>query len=106
MYYSYGTHSLLAPSRHRLKQLRYDLRKMCAYGLLERDGQRYAYRLTNQGVKGAIFLVLFQQCRCGLLPHSLFRHRPDRTHCFNTKLEAAFHKVANSIREIVELLDA
>jgi len=66
---------------------------MCAHGLLERDGPRYAYRLTNQGVvKGAIFLVLFQQCLCGLLAHSLFRHRPDRTHCFHTKLEAAFHK--------------
>jgi hypothetical protein len=29
-------HILLAPSR-------YDLRKMRAHGLLERDGQRYAY---------------------------------------------------------------
>jgi len=96
----------LGPSRYRLNQLRYDLRKMRAHGLLERNSQRYAYRLTNQGVKVAILLVLFHQRLCGPLAHSLFRHRPDRTHCFHTKLEAAFHKAAYSIREIVELLDA
>ena len=32
-------------SRCGLNQLRYDLRKMRAHGLLERDGHRYAYRL-------------------------------------------------------------
>jgi len=29
----------LAPSRYGLNQLRYDLRKMRAHGLLERDGR-------------------------------------------------------------------
>ena len=96
----------LAPSRYGLNRLRYDLRKMRAHGLLERDGRRYAYRLTDQGVKVAVLLVLFHQRLCGPLAHSLFRHRPDRTHCFHTKLEAAFHKAAYSIREIVELLEA
>ncbi len=31
--------------------LRYDLRKMKAHGLLERQGQRYCYRLTTRGRK-------------------------------------------------------
>ena len=35
--------------RYGLNQLRYDLRKMKAHGLLERDGKRYAYRLTDKG---------------------------------------------------------
>ena len=96
----------LAPSRYALNQLRYDLRKMRAHGLLERDGQRYAYRLTDQGVKVAVLLVLFHQRLCGPLAHSLFRCPPDRTHLPNTKLEAAFHKADNSIREIIELLEA
>ena len=96
----------LAPSRYGLNQLRYDLRKMRAHGLLERDGRRYAYRLTDQGVKVAVLLVLFHQRLCGPLAHSLFRRRPDRTQLPNTKLEAAFHKADNSIREIVELLEA
>src|SRR5467141_2863591 len=43
----------LAPSTYTLTQLRYDLRKMKGHGLLERDGQRYAYRLTSKGTRGA-----------------------------------------------------
>jgi hypothetical protein len=96
----------LAPSRYGLNQLRYDLRKMRAHGLLERDGQRYAYRLTDQGVKVAVLLLLFHQRLCGPLAHSVFRHRPDRNHLSNTRLEAAFHKADNSIRDIIELLEA
>jgi hypothetical protein len=96
----------LMPSRYGLNQLRYDLRKMRAHGLLERDGQRYAYRLTHKGVKVAVLLVLFHQRLCGPLAHSLFRRRPDHTHHPNSKLETAFHKADNSIREIVELLEA
>ena len=32
-------------------QLRYDLRKLKGHGLIERDGSRYAYRLTTKGVR-------------------------------------------------------
>src|SRR5437899_2898097 len=96
----------LTPESYTLTQLRYDLRKMKAHGLLERDGRRYAYRLTDQGVKVAVLLVLFHQRLCGPLAHSLFRRRPDHTHHPNSKLETAFHKADNSIREIVELLEA
>ena len=39
----------LAPATYTLTQLRYDLRKMKAHRLLERDGRRYAYRLTDKG---------------------------------------------------------
>src|SRR6266567_4193127 len=82
----------LMPSRYGLNQLR--------------DDQRYAYRLTDKGVKVAVLLVLFHQRLCGPLAHSLFRRRPDHTHHPNSKLETAFHKADNSIREIVELLEA
>ena len=43
----------LAPDSYSLTQLRYDLRKMKAHGLLERDGRRYAYRLTDKGTRAA-----------------------------------------------------
>jgi hypothetical protein len=36
----------LAPAAYTVTQLRYDLHKMKGHGLLERDGRRYAYRLT------------------------------------------------------------
>jgi hypothetical protein len=74
----------LATSRYALNQLRYDLRKLRAHGLLERDGHRYAYRPTTQGSESRGPFVLFHQCLCGPLAHSLFHHRPDRTLVPNT----------------------
>ena len=44
-----------------MNRLRYDLRKMKAHGLLERDGKRYTYRLTEKGTKVALTFVLFHQ---------------------------------------------
>src|SRR6266704_3148295 len=67
----------LCDKRYGLNQLRYDLRKMRAHALLERDGNRYAYRLTDKGVKVALLFVLFHQRLCGPLANSLFHHRPD-----------------------------
>lgn len=98
--------SALPPSRYGLNQLRYDLRKLRAHALLERDGQHNAYRLTDQGVKVAVLFVLFHQRLCHPSAHSLFHHQPDHTLVPNTKLGAAFHKADNSIREIVQLLEA
>ena len=39
----------LSDKRYGLNQLRYDLRKLKGHGLLQRDGSRYAYRLTPKG---------------------------------------------------------
>lgn len=105
----YFTHRLqhnceFAP--HRLNQLRYDLRKMRAHALLERDGTRYAYRLTDKGVKVALLFVLFHQRLCGPLAHSLFHHRLDPRFQPDSKLEAALHKADASIRNVIQLLEA
>jgi hypothetical protein len=96
----------LSPDRYRLSQLRYDLRKLRAHGLLERPGHRYAYRLTAKGVKTALLFTLFHQRVCGPLAHSLFHHRPDSTLRPKSKLEAAYHKADASIQRIVELVQA
>ena len=96
----------VAPSRYSLNQLRYDLRKLRAHGLLQRDARRYAYRLTDKGVKVAILFVLFHQRLCGPLAHALFQQQPDRTLAPNSRLETAFHKAHQSIHHIIELLEA
>jgi hypothetical protein len=44
----------LSDSTYGLNQLRYDLRKLKAHGLLQRDGSCYAYRLTPKGVQVAL----------------------------------------------------
>jgi hypothetical protein len=96
----------LSVTRYGLNQLRYDLRKMKAHGLIERDGKRYAYRLTGKGTKVALTFVLFHQKLCGPLANSLFHHKTNNDHRPNSKLEAAFCKADASIRDIIQLLEA
>jgi len=95
----------LSAKRYALNQLRYDLRKMKAHGLVERDGTRYAYRLTDKGMKVALLFVLFHQRLCGPLANSLFHHRPDASFQPDSKLEAALHKADTSIRNVIQLME-
>jgi hypothetical protein len=87
-------------------QLRYDLRKLKGHGLIERDGNRYAYRLTDKGTKVAVLMVLFHQRVCGPLANSLLHHRPDPAHQPQSKIEKALHKADDSINNVIELLKA
>ncbi len=96
----------LSIGHYGLNQLRYDLRKMKSHGLLERDGKRYAYRLTGKGTRVALTFVLFHQRLCGPLANSLFHHQPDSSTQPESKLEAAYHKADSSIRNIIQLLEA
>jgi len=92
--------------RYGLNQLRYDLRKLKAHGLLARDGKRYAYRLTEKGTKVALLFILFHKQLCGPLANSLFHHQPAAALRPNSKLETAFHKADHSIQNIIQLLQA
>jgi hypothetical protein len=95
----------LSAKRYGLNQLRYDLRKLRAHALLERDGTHYAYRLTDKGVKVALIFVLFHQRLCGPLANNLFHHRPNSEFQPDSKLEAALHKADTSIRNVIQLLE-
>jgi hypothetical protein len=96
----------MTADRYGLNQLRYDLRKMKAHGLLGRDGKRYAYRLSDKGTRVALIFVLFHKQLCGPLANSLFHHLPDAASSPKSKLETAFHKADDSIRNIIQLLEA
>jgi hypothetical protein len=96
----------LTPTNYTLTQLRYDLRKMKAHGLLERDRRRYAYRLTNKGTRAALLFVLFHRRVCGPLANSLFHHRPSRTAAPLSRIEAAYRKADHSIDQVIQLLAA
>ncbi len=66
----------LSEKTYRLNQLRYDLRKLKGHGLIERDGSRYAYRLSPKGVQVALLFLFFHKRLCGPLANSRFHHRP------------------------------
>jgi len=89
-----------------LNQLRYDLRKLKGHGLLERDGTRYAYRLTPKGVQVALLFLFFHKRLCGPLANSRFHHRPDPHHRPDSRLEAAYHRADTAIQRVVDLLAA
>jgi hypothetical protein len=89
-----------------LNQLRYDLRKLKGHGLLQRDGSRYAYRLTPKGVQVALLFLFFHKRLCGPLAHSRFHHRPSARHQPPSKLEAAYHRADTAIQRVVDLLAA
>ena len=96
----------LSAKTYGLNQLRYDLRKLKGHGLLQRDGRRYAYRLTTKGVQVALLFLFFHKRLCGPLANSRFHHKPDPAHRPNSKLEAAYHKADKAIENIVDLLAA
>jgi hypothetical protein len=96
----------LSERGYRLNQLRYDLRKLKGHALLERDGSRYAYRLTTKGVEVALLFLFFHKRLCGPLANSRFHHQPDARHRPDSRLEAAYHRADAAIQKVVDLLAA
>jgi len=97
----------LQPATYTLTQLRYDVRKMKAHGLIERDGKRYAYRLTDKGNKVALLFVLFHKRVAGPLANSLFNNHPPLPNFKPpTKIETAYRRADKSIQKVIDLLAA
>jgi hypothetical protein len=94
------------PPGYTLTQLRYDIRKLKNHGLIERDGKRYAYRLTPKGNKAALLFVLFHKRVCGPLANSLFNKPPQSEPEPLTRIETAYRKADKSIERIIQLLAA
>ena len=68
----------LSANTYGLNQLRYDLRKLKGHDLLERDGRRYAYRLSAKGLQVALLFLFFHKRLCGPLANSRFHINPTR----------------------------
>jgi hypothetical protein len=96
----------LSAEAYSLTQLRYDLRKMKAHGLLERLGRQYCYRLTEKGTRVAAIFVLFHKRVCGPLANTLFHHRPEESSKPRSKVETAYYKADVAIQKLVDLLAA
>jgi hypothetical protein len=89
-----------------LTQLRYDLRKMKAHGLVQRDPHHYCYRLTKKGIKVSLLFLLFHKRICGPIANSLFHFRPSLNGHPKNKLEEAYQKTDKAVQHIIELLAA
>jgi len=96
----------LQPHTYTLTQLRYDLRKMKAHGLIQREPQHYRYRLTEKGLKTSLLFLLFHKRICGPIANSLFHFRPPLNGHPKSKLEAAYHKADKAVQNTIDLLAA
>ena len=94
----------LKPASYTLTQLRYDLRKLRAHGLVERDGKRYCYRLTDKGSKVALMFVLFNKRVCGPVANSLFERQPNQQYKPKSKIETAYYKADAAIQNVINEL--
>ena len=96
----------LSDKAYSLNQLRYDLRKLKGHGLIERDGSRYAYRLSRKGVQVALLFLFFHKRLCGPSPIAASITGQTRSTRPNSQFEAAYQRADAAIQRVVDLLAA
>jgi hypothetical protein len=99
-------HFELKPNQYTLNQIRYDLRKLAAHGIIERIEHTYSYRLSARGQKTSILLTLFARRIYGPVASSALHHRPEPEHAPPSPFEAAYRKVDESLDALQLLLAA
>jgi len=95
-------HRLPDPS-YRLSQLRYDLGKLRAHGLVERLGRTRRYRLTPRGLKLGVLLVKLRTRLLGPLTTLAATPTPPPT-ATSSAVEAAFLQVDAALDHLCETL--
>jgi len=94
----------LADNDYRLSQLRYDLSKLRAKGLLQRLGRTRRYRLTPVGARIGVLLVKLRTRLLGplaTLATASSVHQPPPHH---TSVDAAFHEVDTALHHLCAAL--
>src|SRR5262249_50218313 len=83
----------LADTTYQLSQLRYDLSKLHAKGLVERIGASRRYRLTPLGLKLGVLLVKLRMRLLGPLATIATAPCARRTSTSSNSVDIAFHQV-------------
>ena len=94
----------LAEGDYRLGQLRYDLAKLRAHGLVERLGTSRRYRLTPRGLKLGVLLVKLRTRLLGPLVTLAGEAAPRRPTGTPSEVEAAFRQVDAALDQLCAAL--
>lgn len=87
----------IAENDYRLSQLRYDLAKLRAKGLVQRVGRTRRYRLTPQGAKLAVLLVKLRTRLLGPIATLAAQPNAGLRALEHNPLDAAFHQVDSAL---------
>jgi hypothetical protein len=98
------TRHRLTDPEYRLSQLRYDLGKLRAHGLVERIGTSRRYRLTPCGLKLGVLLVKLRTRLLGPLATLATDPQPRRPTRNPSAVEAAFRQVADALDHLCDAL--
>jgi hypothetical protein len=94
----------LADADYRLSQLRYDLGKLRAHGLVERLGRSRRYRLTERGLKLGVLLVKLRTRLLGPLTTLAAAPTPPSRTANPSEVEAAFRQVDAALDHLCQTL--
>ncbi len=94
----------LTEAAYRLSQLRYDLGKLRAHGLVERIGTSRRYRLTERGLKLGVLLVKLRTRLLGPLASLVTADRPRPLSHHSSAVEAAFRQVDAALNHLCDTL--
>jgi hypothetical protein len=94
----------LADADYRLGQLRYDLGKLRAHGLVERLGRSRRYRLTARGLKLGVLLVKLRTRLLGPLTTLAIASTPPPPTTTPSAVEAAFRQVDVALDRLCDTL--
>jgi len=98
------TRHRLTEADYRLGQLRYDLGKLRAHGLVERLGTSRRYRLTPRGLKLGVLLVKLRTRLLGPLASLASDGQPRRSTRHPSEVEAAFCQVDAALDQLCATL--
>jgi hypothetical protein len=94
----------LADNDYRLSQLRYDLAKLRAKGLVQRLGRTRRYRLTPSGAKTGVLLVKLRVRLLGPLATLASKSNAHPLGLHNNSVDAAFHEVDTALDHLCSAL--
>jgi hypothetical protein len=94
----------LTEADYRLSQLRYDLGKLRAHGLVERLGRTRRYRLTARGLKLGVVLVKLRSRLLGPLATLVTAPIPQPPSTNASDVEAAFRQVDLALDQLCDTL--
>jgi len=96
----------LSENDYSLSQLRYDLRKLLAHGIVKRIEHSHLYCFSDYGIKVSLNFVFFRKSVYGPILNSQFNFKPHLLNMHPSKIESIYRKIDQDFYRLYKLLAA